>query len=35
MKGKLMGFILTAVIVLVIVGVASRIAFLKKLVFGA
>lgn len=35
MKGKLMGFVLTAVVILVVVAVASRVAFLKKIVFGA
>ena len=35
MKGKIMGFLVTAVIVLLIVGIAARVPFLKKLVFGA
>jgi hypothetical protein len=35
MKGKLGGFILTAVIVMVIVAISYRVAFLKKLVYGA
>lgn len=35
MKGKLGGFLLTAVIVMVIVAISYRVAFLKKLVYGA
>lgn len=34
MKGKILGFAVTALIVLLIVGIASRIAPLKKLVFN-
>lgn len=35
MKSKLMGFVVTAVIVMVIVAISYRVAFLKKLVYGA
>ena len=35
MKGKLGGFLLTAVIVMVIVAISYRVAFLKKIVYGA
>jgi hypothetical protein len=35
MKGKLMGFVLTAVIIMVVVAISYRVAFLKKIVFGA
>lgn len=34
MNGKLGGFVVTAAIVLLIVAVAYRVSFLKKIVFG-
>ena len=34
MKGKLMGFVVTAAIVMLIVAIAYRVAFLRKIVFG-
>lgn len=35
MKGKLMGFFVTALIIMVVVAISYRVAFLKKIVFGA
>ncbi len=35
MKGKLMGFIVTALIIMVVVAVSYRVPFLKKIVYGA
>ena len=35
MKGKLMGFFVTALIIMVVVAVSYRVAFLKKIVYGA
>jgi hypothetical protein len=35
MKGKLMGFVVTAIIIMVVVAVSYRVAFLKKIVYGA
>ena len=34
MKGKIMGFVVTAMIVMVIVAISYRVAFLRKLVYG-
>ena len=35
MKSKIMGFIVTGLIILFVVGIAFRVPFLKKLVTGA
>ena len=35
MKGKLMGFVVTALIIMVIVAISWRVSFLKKIVYGA
>ena len=35
MKGKLMGFVVTAAIIMVVVAISYRVAFLKKIVYGA
>lgn len=35
MKGKLMGIIVTALIIMVVVAVSYRVPFLKKIVYGA
>jgi hypothetical protein len=35
MKGKIGGLLVTALIVMVIVAISWRVAFLKKLVYGA
>lgn len=34
MKGKIMGFVVTAMIVMVIVAISYRVPFLRKLVYG-
>jgi hypothetical protein len=35
MKGKLMGFVVTGLIILVFVAISWRVPFIKKLVYGA
>ena len=35
MKGKLMGFLVTSLIVMAIVAISYRVPFLKKIVYGA
>lgn len=35
MKGKILGFVVTAAIVMVIVAISYRVPFFKKLVYGA
>lgn len=35
MKGKLMGFVVTAAIIMLVVAVSYRVAALRKIVFGS
>ena len=34
MKGKIMGFVVTSLIVMVIVAISYRVPFLRKIVYG-
>ena len=35
MKGKLMGFVVTAAIIMVVIAISYRVPFLHKIVFGS
>ena len=35
MKGKIMGLVMTGLVIMVVVAIAYRVPFLKRIVFGA